>query len=54
MAAVAARDTAKAETLMLHRLADIAQSLRLEGSLTEADPRGRPALCRSVAGQIDY
>jgi DNA-binding GntR family transcriptional regulator len=37
VAAIAARDSAKAEALMLHHLDDIEQSLRLEGSPTEAD-----------------
>ncbi|MGH6627222.1 MAG: GntR family transcriptional regulator [Burkholderiaceae bacterium] len=37
VAAIAAKDTAKAEALMLHHLDDIAQSLKLEGAPTEAD-----------------
>lgn len=35
--AIAAKDTAKAEALMLHHLDDIEQSLKLEGVPTEAD-----------------
>jgi DNA-binding GntR family transcriptional regulator len=37
VAAIAAKDAAKAEALMLHHLDDIEQSLKLEGSPTEAD-----------------
>ncbi len=37
VAAIAAKDAAKATALMLHHLDHIAQSLRLEGSPTEAD-----------------
>ncbi len=37
VAAIAARDSAKAEALMLHHLDDIERSLKLEGSNVEAD-----------------
>ena len=37
VAAIAARDSAKAEALMLHHLDDIERSLQLEGATTEAD-----------------
>lgn len=37
VAAIAARDAAKAEALMLHHLDDIERSLQLEGATTEAD-----------------
>lgn len=37
VAAIAARDSAKAEALMLHHLDDIERSLKLEGSAVEAD-----------------
>lgn len=37
VAAIAAKDAAKAEALMLHHLDDIERSLKLEGSATEAD-----------------
>ena len=37
VAAIAAKDVAKAEALMLHHLDDIERSLKLEGSPSEAD-----------------